>query len=95
MLTTEPSLQIYQLQASQGEQARILQKSKVVPLLAPAIAMSFYEKDHLVIVGNEKHAFKRTCFEFDIVKTKDQMNLRAQQLQQCDSHAFALCSAGM
>jgi hypothetical protein len=61
-----------------------------VPLLIPSIAMSFYEKEHLVLVGSPLHQSKRTCFEFDIMKTKEQMNLRVTQLSQCESHSLFL-----
>lgn len=59
VLTTEPSLQIYQLQGSNllsgSNEVRLLTKNRTIPLLIPAIALSFYEKEHLVLVGAPQH----------------------------------------
>lgn len=54
----------------------MLVKNRTIPLLIPAIALSFYDKDHLVVVGAPQHNFKRACFEFDVEKTKEGTNLK-------------------
>jgi hypothetical protein len=82
VLTIEPAICIFTLNLQPLKDGtggprprRLLTANRVVTLTHPAIALSFFDRDHIVCVGTKSQTYKRTCFELDVIKSKDQLNL--------------------
>jgi hypothetical protein len=86
VLTSQPSLEVFQVQtkAANGERP-LLTRIEVIPLAMQATTLSFFDKEHIAVVG-ESPEFKRVCFDLEVYKSRDLLNISPMQLKTCEQH---------